>query len=201
VNSSAGFWRRWWWIPVLSILVVVAAGGAFFFVLPKAGYSTAGKACSDFDVRPLQELFGTKPAMVVEEETAATKVSCLYRVLGADDPVSLPGVGELQPGVAILAITAWTFETPQQAKEQFDDSGPPEDRQEVSGIGERATLLIMPVSSDAPDAMTDYDLLVLDDRLLLMVRLQAMNFPARVDEAKIKPAVIKVARLAMSALA
>lgn len=181
------------WAAAFTILVIGAGMATGNLLFKDPDYSTTGKACRDFDVQPLQQLYGIRPAVVVEEKVAAGKVSCGYRI-----PVAGSGDATLNLGVALVTVVAQTFATREQARKQFEDRD--EHYQDVAGIGEHARLLVVPVSSDAPEAMTHHSLGVLDHRLVLVVSLQALNLGAGIDQAAIRLALIDVAHSVMSDL-
>jgi hypothetical protein len=174
------------------VLVVVAGLTAGYIMLRPRDYSVADKRCSEFDVRPLRELFGTRPATQTEEEAKEGSIACGFRITGD---------GELQLGLALITIVAQTLTTPEQAVQQFRSNGPQsEQSQKVDGLGDQAMALAMPVSSDAPEAMTNHLLYVLDDKLLLVVSLQVFTGVITADQAAVKQALIDVAQRTMSVL-
>ncbi|HEX6682607.1 MAG TPA: hypothetical protein VF062_07405 [Candidatus Limnocylindrales bacterium] len=177
-------------VVVMAVSVVLVLGAGFFLFWPSE-YSTEGKACNDFEVEPLQRLFGTGPAVMVEETPGSQEISCGYRIVAE---------GGEEAGVALVALGARTFATPEQARAQLDRHQlDGEGNEEVSGIGERALMFAIPMSSDAPQVMTNYTLSVWHEKLFLAVSLQALNVEG-VDTAAVRPALIDVARRAMSTL-
>jgi hypothetical protein len=146
--------------------------------------------CGHIDVRPLARLLGTGPVVPLEEDPDNGSLSCGFRISGG---------GDTELGVGLITIVAATSRTRQQAREDFKRTDRPEGNK-VNAIGERATLLVMPVSSDAPEATTNYVLHVLDHNLMLAVSLQAFNATLAADQTTIQRELINVARRAMSTL-
>lgn len=146
--------------------------------------------CPNIEVRPLARLLGAGSVVPVQEDPNDHPASCGFRVTGS---------GGMELGVGLVTIVAATSQTPQQAREDFERAGGLEGK-EVNGIGERATLLVVPVSSDAPEAMTNYMLNVLEGNLVLAVSLQAFSAAPTVDQATVQRALTNVARSAMSTL-
>jgi hypothetical protein len=184
---SSSLWR-WWWIPVLSVLVIATGAVTAYHVWSDRAYSATTMDCHDIDVRPLARLLGTGSVVPVDDPDNRP-LSCGFRVAGDGDPGW---------GVGLITIVAATSRTPQQAREDFERPDGPEGK-EVNGIGERATLLVVPVSSDAPEAMTNYQLQILDRNLVLVVSLQALS-PTLPDQTTIQRDLVNIARGAMSAL-
>jgi hypothetical protein len=153
-------------------------------------YSATKMDCRNIDVRPLARLLGPGPVVPVEEDPDNGPLSCEFRVSGG---------GGMELGVGLITIVAATSRTPQQAREDFERTDGSESK-EVNGIGERTTLLVVPVSSDAPEALTNYMLHVLDGNLVLAVSLQAFNAPLAADQSTVQRELINVARDAMSTL-
>jgi hypothetical protein len=182
--------RRWWWLPVLSVLVISIGAVAAYHVWSDRSYSATKIDCSNIDVQPLARLLGTGPVVPVEEEPNSQPPSCGFRVSGG---------GGMELGAGLITIVAATSQTPQQAREDFERTGGPEGN-EVNGIGERATLLVGPVSSDAPEAITNYVLSVLHGNLVLVVSLQAFKAALAADQITVQRELINVARRAMSTL-
>lgn len=183
-------WRWSWWLALLSVLVIGTGAVAAYHVWIDRSYSATKMDCHNIDVRPLARLLGTGSVVLVEEDSDNGSLSCGFRVSGG---------GDTEFGVGLIAIVASTSRTPQQAREDFERTDGPEGK-EVSGIGERATLLVVPVSSDAPESMTNYLLQILDGNLVLAVSLQAFSAVLAADQATVQRELINVARGAMSTL-
>jgi hypothetical protein len=188
VRSSSRW--RWWWLPVLSVLVIGTGAVVAHRVWNDRDYSAAKMDCRDMEVRPLARLLGTGSVVPVEEDPDNLRLSCGFRVSGG---------GDVELGVGLITIVAATSRTPQQARTDFDRTDGPEGK-EIDGIGQRATVLVMPVSSDAPEVMTSYLLHVLDGNLVLVVGLQAYSAALAADQTTVQRALIDVARNVMSAL-
>jgi hypothetical protein len=198
--GSSSLWR-WWWLPLLSVLVIGTGTVAVYHVWSDRDYSATKMDCRKIDVRPLARLLGTGPVVPVEEDSDNGPLSCGFRVSGG---------GDMELGIGLITIVAATSRTPQQGREEFErtDGKAREDFdrmdgtevKDVNGIGERATLLVMPVSSDAPEAMANYLLQVLDANLVLVVSLQAFSAALAADQATVQRELINVARSAMSTL-
>ena len=181
--------RRLWWLPLLAVLVI-ATGAVAYRVWSDREYSATRMDCSDIHVRPLARLLGAGPAVPVEEDPNDQTPSCGFRISGG---------GGTELGVGLITIVATTTQTSQSAREEFERAAGRE-RKEVKGIGERATLIVGPVTSDAPEAMTNYLLSVLDGNLVLVVGLQAFSAVFTVDQTTIVRALINVAQSTMSIL-
>lgn len=191
-------------IAALTVGVIGAGASAGYLLLRRTDYSLEGKPCKDFDVRPAERLYGGKPAVVVDEKLNARELACTYRIHSPEEGTSLREMG-MEPGAGLLVLNARVFDTPQQARSGFEEqtdtgSSTGITHQDMPGIGERAQLMEMPFSSDAPQAMSHHLLYVLDGKLLLAVDLGAFNGLPGVDEKSVNPAVVDVAREALSTL-
>jgi hypothetical protein len=190
-HTSVGSSSRWrWWVPALAILVAGSGTTVAYQVWSDHDSSATKVDCRKIDVRPLARLLGAGMAVPIEEDPDNGSLTCAFRLAES-------GNGDL--GAGLVTIVATTSDTPEQARDDFDRTDGPEGK-EIDGIGERTTLLVMPVSSDAPDVMTNYVLHVLDGNLVLGVSLQALSTAVVADQTSVQRALINVARDARSAL-